>query len=435
METELKGEMKKRADQTAVQVFAANLREILLAPPFGRVRVMAVDPGLRSGCKLVCLDEQGGLLSTETIYLLTSHHTETAAKTVRRLCMEHRVQAVAIGNGTGGREAFAFFEELNLGEAIPLVMVDESGASVYSASKAGREEFPNHDVTIRGAVSIGRRLMDPLAELVKIDPKSLGIGQYQHDVDAKLLKRSLDDIVTACVNAVGVEVNTASKELLRYVSGMSDRTAAGLIAYRDEHGPIRSRIELRKAHGMGPKTFEQAAGFLRIRDGAMPLDASAVHPESYPIVERMARDLGVGVLDLMEHSELQSQISFERYVTDEVGLPTLSDIKNELAKPGRDPRPRFQLVRFARDIAELEDLKPGMVLPGVVTNVTAFGAFVDIGVHHDGLVHISQMADHFVKNSHDVVKTRQMVRVTVLEVDLERKRVSLSMKTSPEAPR
>ena len=429
METELKAEMKKRADTDAVRVFATNLREILLSPPLGRVRVMGADPGLRSGCKLVCLDEQGGLRSTETIYPLAPHHrTEAATTIVRRLCTDHRVEAIAIGNGTGGREALAFFEGLNLGDAIPLVMVEETGASVYSASEVAREEFPDHDVTVRGAVSIGRRLVDPLSELVKIDPKSLGIGQYQHDVDPKLLKRSLDDVVTACVNAVGVEVNTASKELLRYVSGMSDRTAAGIIAYRSEHGSIRSRIELRKAHGMGPKSFEQAAGFLRIRDGDTPLDASAVHPESYHIVEQMAKDLGAKVRDLMQQADLRARVSLERYVTDRVGMPTLADIMTELSKPGRDPRPRFQHVRFAKDIAELEDLKPGMVLSGVVTNVTAFGAFVDIGVHHDGLVHISQMADHFVKDPHDVARARQAVTVTVLDVDLERKRVSLSMK-------
>jgi uncharacterized protein len=429
METEVRLLTKKRADEAAMNVFAENLRQLLLAPPLGQKQVLAIDPGFRTGCKVVCLDRQAKLLQTDTIY---PHQSERgaaeAAATLRRLCERFQVEAIAIGNGTAGRETEAFVRNLGLPKEITIVMVNESGASVYSASDVAREEFPDQDVTVRGAVSIGRRLMDPLAELVKIDPKSIGVGQYQHDVDQGALKSRLDDVVISCVNSVGVEVNTASKQLLGYVSGLGPQLAQNIVDYRDEHGPFRSRTALKKVARLGPKAFEQAAGFLRIRDGKNPLDGSAVHPESYPIVETIARDLGCAVTDLMRDDKLRDKIDWQKYVTDQVGLPTLHDIRAELAKPGRDPRQQFEVVRFAEGVEKLEDLKPGMKLPGIVTNITAFGAFVDIGVHHDGLVHISQLANRFVKNPHEVVKVQQKVQVTVLEVDLARKRIALSMK-------
>ena len=433
METETRLASKKRADEEAIRVFADNLRQLLMASPLGQKSVLALDPGLRTGCKVVCLDRQGKLLHNETIFpLLSEKGKEESARRVLELLAEHRVEAIAVGNGTGGRETEAFIRGLPPPAGLPVILVNESGASVYSASQAARDEFPDHDVTVRGAVSIGRRLMDPLAELVKIDPKSIGVGQYQHDVDQKALKRSLDEVVGSCVNAVGVEVNTASKQLLSYVSGLNGVTAANIVVHRNEQGPFTSRRDLLKVKRLGPKAFEQAAGFLRIRDGENPLDASAVHPESYSVVERMAADLGCAMQDLMARPDLRARIQLERYLTDTVGLPTLRDILDELAKPGRDPREQFESFAFAEGVTKLEDLQPGMTLPGIVTNVTAFGAFVDIGVHQDGLVHVSQLADRFVKEAADVVKVHQRVQVTVLEVDLARKRIGLSMKRQPD---
>jgi protein Tex len=434
IETEVRLEAKQRADAEAIRVFAANLRELLLAPPLGGKTILGIDPGFRTGCKVVCLDRQGKLLHHDVIFIEQSdRHRETARHTLLSLCDRFQIQAVAIGNGTASRETEAFVRGLDLPSSIAVVVVNESGASVYSASDAAREEFPEHDITVRGAVSIGRRLMDPLAELVKIDPKSIGVGQYQHDVDQKALKRSLDEVVGSCVNAVGVEVNTASKQLLSYVSGLNSVTAANVIAQRNEYGPFTSRRDLLKVKRLGPKAYEQAAGFLRIRDAANPLDASAVHPESYGIAERMAEDLDCTVTELMARPDLRSQIRVERYISDSIGLPTLTDILEELAKPGRDPRQQFEVFGFDESVTKLEDLQPGMRLPGIVTNVTAFGAFVDVGVHQDGLVHVSQLADHFVKNPTEAVKVGQKVQVTVLEVDLVRRRIGLSMKSKPES--
>ncbi len=433
METEIRLATKKRADAEAIRVFADNLRQLLLAPPLGQKRLLALDPGFRTGCKLVCLDAQGKLLHHDTIFPHLSERARgEAAERVRTLCAAHRVEAVAVGNGTAGRETEAFLREIGLPEAIQVVMVNESGASVYSASKIAREEFPDQDVTVRGAVSIGRRLADPLAELVKIDPKAIGVGQYQHDVDPTALKQGLDDTVMSCVNAVGVEANTASAALLTYVSGLGPALAGRIVAWRDEHGPFASREDLKRVPRLGAKAFEQAAGFLRIREGANPLDASAVHPERYGIVDRMASDLGCTVPDLLTNGDLRKRIDRARYVTEDVGLPTLNDILAELDKPGRDPRERFEAFRFAEGIGKIEDLSAGMKLPGIVTNLTAFGAFVDIGVHQDGLVHLSQMADRFVKDPGEILKVRQAVEVTVLAVDMERKRISLSLKKDPD---
>ena len=436
METEVRAELKKRADTEAIRIFAENLRELLLAPPLGRKRVLALDPGFRTGCKLVCLDPQGKLLHDDVVY---PHSGEGAArdagKKVRALCEALGAEAIAIGNGTAGRETEAFVRELGLSAAIPVVMVNESGASIYSASDVAREEFPDKDVTVRGAVSIGRRLMDPLAELVKIDPKSIGVGQYQHDVDQAALKRSLEDVVMSCVNGVGVDVNTASKQLLMYVSGLGPQLSANIVAHRNENGPFETRAQLKKVPRLGPKAFEQAAGFLRIQGGKNPLDASAVHPESYGIVDAMAKDLGCKVKDLMSDAGLRGGIKLEKYADDKVGLPTLRDIMNELAKPGRDPRKQFEAFSFKEGVNKMEDLVPGMRLPGIVTNVTAFGAFVDVGVHQDGLVHVSQLADHFVKDPNEVVKVHQRVMVTVMEVNIPLKRISLSMKSEPSQAR
>ena len=433
METKLRLETKKKADEEAIRVFTDNLRQLLLAPPLGRKSVLAIDPGFRTGCKVVCLDKQGKLLHHDVIF---PSHSEgrvvEAESTLKALCRRFEVEAIAIGNGTAGRETEVFVRKLGLPASIPVVMVNESGASIYSASEVAREEFPDHDLTVRGAVSIGRRLTDPLAELVKLDPKSIGVGQYQHDVDESALKRSLDDTVMSCVNSVGVELNTASRQLLAYVSGLSPQLAANVVAYRNENGPFRSRAELRRVPRLGPKAFEQAAGFLRIRDGAHPLDASAVHPESYPIVDAMARDLQCSVQDLLRDPARRKSIQLERYKTAEVGLPTLQDILSELANPGRDPRQQFEIFQFKEGVEKIEDVQPGMKLPGIVTNVTAFGAFVDIGVHQDGLVHVSQLADRFVKNPAEVVKVQQKVMVTVTEVDLARKRIALSMRANPE---
>jgi uncharacterized protein len=430
METEIRIVVKKRADEEAIRVFVENVRQLLLAPPLGRKNVLAVDPGFRTGCKLVCLDRQGKLLHNDTIY---PHFNEKgvsdAAAKIRDLCSRFRIEAIAIGNGTAGRETESFIRGLGLSAEVMIVMVNESGASIYSASEVAREEFPDYDVTVRGSVSIGRRLMDPLAELVKIDPKSIGVGQYQHDVDQTSLKKSIDDVVMSCVNGVGVEVNTASRQLLTYVSGLGPQLAKGIVEYRNEHGPFRSREELRKVPRLGPKAFEQAAGFLRVRDGENPLDGSAVHPESYDVVDTMARDLGCSLVDLMKDEGLRKKIDLSRYVTDTVGIPTLSDIVAELAKPGRDPREQFEAFGFAEGVQKIEDVRPGMKLPGIITNITAFGVFVDIGVHQDGLAHISELSDGFVKKPADVVKVHQKVTVTVLDVDLQRKRISLSMKS------
>jgi protein Tex len=435
METEIRLETKKRADEEAIRVFVENVRQLLLAPPLGQKNVLAIDPGFRTGCKVVCLDRQGKLLHTETTYPLQSE--KAAADAGAKICeMSKRfhIEAIAVGNGTAGRETEAFIRSLDLSKNIQVVMVNESGASVYSASEVAREEFPDQDVTVRGAVSIGRRLMDPLAELVKIDPKSIGVGQYQHDVDQGALKNSLDDVVISCVNRVGVEVNTASKQLLTYVSGLGPQLARGIVEYRNEHGPFRSRQELKQIPRLGPKAYEQAAGFLRIRDGENPLDRSAVHPESYPIVDAMVRDLGCSVIDLMRDEKLRKKIDLGQYISEKAGLPTLNDILSELSKPGRDPREQLETFRFAEGIEKIEDVKPGMKLPGIVTNITAFGLFVDIGVHQDGLVHISEVSQRFIKNPVEVVSVHQKVMVTVLGVDLARKRISLSMKDRPAQP-
>lgn len=432
METEIRLFTKEKADSEAIRVFAENLRQLLMASPLGQKKVLGIDPGYRTGCKVVCLDGQGKLLTNTTIYPHSSDYQRSqAANAVTALVSEFKIEAVAIGNGTAGRETEAFCKEI-LGTKIPVIMVNESGASIYSASDVAREEFPDHDITVRGSVSIARRLMDPLAELVKIDPKSIGVGQYQHDVDQTALKQSLDDVVISCVNKVGVEVNTASSQLLSYVSGLGPSLARNIVNFRNENGPFNNRESLKKVPRLGPKAFEQAAGFLRVRGGKNPLDESAVHPESYHIVNKMAEDLGCSVSELMKNDEMRGKIRISDYVTEKTGIPTLTDIMSELAKPGRDPRQGFETFSFSDDVHEISDLIPGMKLPGIVTNITAFGAFVDIGVHQDGLVHISELADQFVKNPADVVKVHQKVRVTVLEVDEKRKRISLSMKSSPE---
>ena len=432
METELRANLKTRADAEAIGVFSANLRELLLSPPLGRKRIMALDPGFRTGAKLACLDEQGGLLHHETVFVVGSERQTTeSARRIRELVERFAIQAVAVGNGTAGRETEAFVRSLGL-QGVFVVLVNESGASVYSGSDVAREEFPDLDLTVRGAVSIGRRLMDPLAELVKIDPKAIGVGQYQHDVDQAALKRALDDTVVSCVNAVGAELNTASAALLAFVSGLGPALAKNIVAWRNENGPFGSRQDLLRVKRLGPKAFEQAAGFLRIRDAIRdahnPLDASGVHPERYGLVERMARDVGAGVRELMRDARFRAEIDPHRYLSEEAGLPTLTDILAELDRPGRDPRPTFEHFAFAEGMHRPEDLSPGMVLPGIVTNVTRFGAFVDVGVHQDGLVHVSQMADRFVRDPSEVVRTGQHVRARVLEVDLERRRISLSLK-------
>ncbi|MFC1552661.1 Tex family protein [Candidatus Latescibacterota bacterium] len=432
METEIRLMSKKRADEEAVKIFADNIRQLLLEPPLGKKRVLAVDPGFRTGCKVCCLDSQGKLLTSDTIFPFMSEGAkEKAVETVRSLVKEYDIEVIAVGNGTAGRETADFVRSLGLDAGIQVVTVNESGASVYSASEVARREFPDYDATVRGTVSIGRRLMDPLAELVKIEPKSIGVGQYQHDVDQGLLKEKLDDVVVSCVNNVGVEVNTASRELLTYVSGLGPSLAGNIVAYRDEHGPFRARPELQNVQRLGGKAYEQAAGFLRIAGAENPLDASAVHPESYHIVETMAADADCTFTDLMTSVEKRSRINLKDYVTDSVGLPTLNDIMSELEKPGRDPREQFEAFSFSDGVHAIEDLETGMKLPGVITNITAFGAFVDIGVHRDGLVHISQLADKFVKNPADVVKVNQKVMVTVTEVDVSRGRISLSMKAEP----
>ncbi|MGJ8639579.1 MAG: Tex family protein [Opitutaceae bacterium] len=433
METEVRLQAKKKADAAAIQVFADNARELLLASPLGQKRTMAVDPGFRTGCKTVILDAQGKLLFSHVLFCTGSAgQIERATIEAKALIEQHDIEAIAIGNGTAGRETEAFFRGLKLSAKITIVSVNESGASIYSASEVAREEFPNEDLTVRGAVSIGRRLMDPLAELVKLDPKSIGVGQYQHDVDQYALKRTLDDTVVSSVNKVGVEVNTASKQLLSYVSGLNESIATNIVAHRQENGPFKSRKELTKVSRLGPKAFEQSAGFLRIRDAEHPLDQSGVHPERYSLVEQMAAAVGCKVEDLTKDSAARSKIDLQNYVSDEVGLPTLRDIMDELAKPGRDPRKQFEAFAFAEGVDKPSDLTLGMKLPGLVTNVTAFGAFVDVGVHQDGLVHISQLADKFVDDPNKVVKVGDKVNVTVTEIDLQRNRIALSMKKQPE---
>lgn len=428
METEIRNLAKEKADEEAIRVFAENARQLLLAAPMGQKNVLAIDPGFRTGCKVVCLDKQGKLLENATIYPHTGQgNAKKAGDKLVELCSRYEIEAVAIGNGTAGRETEVFVRGLNI-PGIVVVMVSENGASIYSASEVAREEFPTQDITVRGAVSIGRRLMDPLAELVKIDPKSIGVGQYQHDVDQNKLQVSLDDTVMSCVNAVGVELNTASKQVLAYVSGLGPQLAQNIVNYRNENGAFKNRESLRKVPRLGDKAFEQAAGFLRIRDAEAALDASGVHPERYALVHKMARDLNCSVNQLVKDPSLQKQIKPQQYVSDEIGLPTLNDILAELAKPGRDPREQFEVFSFTDGVNEIADLKVGMKLPGIVTNITNFGAFVDIGVHQDGLVHTSQIADKFVANAADVVKVHQKVEVTVVEVDVARKRISLSMK-------
>ncbi len=435
IENDIRQQAKERADDEALKVFARNLRETLMASPLGPRAVLAIDPGYRTGCKVVCLDRQGKLMANTVIYPdQSSTKSKEASKMVLGLIKHFNIEAVAIGNGTASRETEEFVRGLDLTGEVPVVMVNESGASIYSASAVAREEFPDEDITVRGAVSIGRRLQDPLAELVKIDPKSIGVGQYQHAVDQGRLKNNLDETVVSCVNEVGVKVNTASQQLLTYVSGLGPSLAKNIIAYRNEHGPFQSRAELRKVPRLGPKAFELAAGFLRVDSAENPLDASAVHPESYHIVDRMAKDTGCKVADLMHREDLRRQIKLESYIGEDCGLPTLKDIMTELAKPGRDPRKNFEPVAFSSSIRTIEGLTPGMKLTGVVTNVTNFGAFVDIGVHQDGLVHISEMADKFVKVPTDVVRVNQKVTVTVLAVDPERKRISLSMKSDTRPP-
>jgi len=429
MESETRAELKARADEEAIRIFASNLTELLLAPPLGGRTVLAIDPGFRTGCKVTVLDPQGKLLHNETVQPHQSKGTRAqAGESIRELVARFGVEAVAVGNGTAGRETETFVRELDLGRDVLVVMVNESGASIYSASEVAREELPEQDLTVRGSVSIGRRLQDPLAELVKIDPKSIGVGQYQHDVDQAALRRSLDDVVANAVNRVGVEANTASRSLLSHVSGLGPQLAANIVSYRDQEGPFRSRAQLKKVPRLGPKAFEQAAGFLRVRGGVDPLDASAVHPESYGVVKAMAADLGATVTDLLRDAGLRARVELSRHVTEKVGLPTLRDIMAELEKPGRDPRQAFEVFRFAEGVESLDDLAEGMRLPGIVTNVTAFGAFVDIGVHQDGLVHVSRLADRFVRDPAEVVTVQQRVMVTVLGVDLERRRISLSMR-------
>ncbi len=433
LETEFRMQTKKDADIEAVRVFAENLRELLLASPLGQKRTLAIDPGFRTGCKTVVLDNQGTLLFDCVLHLTTSvAQAKEAIMQVRKLVEQFKIEAIAIGNGTASREAEGAIKLAGLPSSIPIVIVNESGASIYSASEVARDEFPDKDVTVRGAVSIGRRLMDPLSELVKLDPKSIGVGQYQHDVDQHLLKTSLDDTVISCVNGVGVEVNTASKQLLSYVSGLNASIAENLITYRTQNGPFTSRSQFKNVPRLGEKAFEQAAGFLRIRGASHPLDSSSVHPERYALVEKMAKDADCSIDDLLKSDTARNKIKLQNYVSDEVGLPTLKDILTELSKPGRDPRKQFELFNFADGIDKPSDLEKGMKLPGIVTNVTNFGAFVDIGVHQDGLVHISQLADHFIQDPSEVVKVGQKVQVTVTELDLQRNRIALSMKANPE---
>ena len=429
IETEFASESKSKADDEAIRVFAMNLRLLLLAAPLGQKRVMGIDPGFRTGCKVVCLDTQGNLLHHEVIFPHPpAKQWHEAAETVEKMVKQYKTEAIAIGNGTAGRETEAFIKSLHLGDGLHIYMVSEDGASVYSASKAAREEFPTEDVTVRGAVSIGRRLMDPLAELVKIDPKSIGVGQYQHDVDQAKLKRSLDQTVVSCVNSVGVNLNTASQHLLTYVSGLGPALAQNIVDYRRDHGPFLSRSELKKVARLGPTAYEQCAGFLRIPGAKNPLDNTAVHPESYKIVEQMAKDTGCTVAELIASPQKRNSINLNHYITHNVEMPTLSDIMKELDKPGRDPRGMAEVFEFDPNVTSIDNLAVGMVLPGIVTNITNFGVFVDIGIHHDGLIHISQLADQYVSNPTQIVKLHEHIHVRIIDVDHQRKRIALSLR-------
>ena len=429
IENEFTAELKEKADEEAIRVFAENLRQLLLSPPLGQKNLLAIDPGYRTGCKVVCLDAQGNFLHNETIYPHPpQNETGKAMSKISALADTYKIEAIAIGNGTASRETESFVKRIRFNRDLRVFVVSEDGASIYSASAVAREEFPEYDVTVRGAISIGRRLMDPLAELVKIDPKSIGVGQYQHDVDQTKLKAGLDSVVESCVNHVGVNLNTASKHLLTYISGLGPQLAKNIVEYRKDKGAFRNRMELKKVARLGEKAFEQCAGFLRISDAENPLDNSAVHPESYHVVQRMANDVGCSVSDLLKDDALRAKVKIERYVNDKIGLPTLKDIMAELAKPGRDPRKGIKVFDFAEGVFTMDDLKPGMVVPGIVTNITNFGAFVDVGVKQDGLVHISQLANRFISNPNDVVKLHQHVMVKVLEVDISRKRIQLSLK-------
>ena len=429
IETEFRNALKERADREAIRVFAENLRQLLLAAPLGQKRTLAIDPGFRTGCKVVCLDAQGQLLHNETIYPFTSVREERAAvNKLEALVEAFHIEAIAIGNGTAGRETEEVVQKCHFNRKVIAVSVSEAGASVYSASDVARREFPDYDITVRGAVSIGRRLMDPLSELVKIDPKSIGVGQYQHDVDQKLLSESLGDTVVSCVNSVGVELNTASRELLSYVSGIGPALADKIVAHRNKNGAFADRQSLKQVKGLGDKAFEQCAGFLRVRESSNPLDHSAVHPERYALVERMAASVGTDVAALCKDAGLRSSIKLEQFVSADCGLPTLHDIMKELEKPGLDPRAKFEVFEFDKNVTRLEDVQEGMVLPGIVTNITAFGAFVDIGVHQDGLIHISQMASRRVSDPSEVVHLHQHLKVKVLEVDFRRRRISLTLK-------
>jgi len=434
IETEVRIGTKLDADKEAIKVFSDNLKQLLLAAPLGEKNILAIDPGFRTGCKVVCLDKQGKLLDTANIY---PHEPQKKVREATEILMhladKYNIEAVAIGNGTAGRETESFVRSIKFKANILVVMVNESGASIYSASDVAREEFADYDITVRGAVSIGRRLMDPLAELVKIDPKSIGVGQYQHDVDQSMLKQSLDDVVMSCVNAVGVEVNTASKQILTYISGLGPQLAQNIVEYRNNHGPFKNREALKKVARMGDKAFEQSAGFLRIKNSDNPLDESAVHPESYYIIDKIATDLNSQVKDLMKDQDIRKKINLKKYVDDNLGLPTLNDIIEELSKPGRDPREKFEAFNFTEGVNSIADLRPGMKLPGIITNVTKFGAFVDIGVHQDGLVHVSHLSDRFVSDPSTIVKVQQKVEATVLEVDVPRKRIALSLKSDSQA--
>ena len=428
METEMRKHFKALADDNAIEVFSTNLRQLLMASPLGQKRILAIDPGFRTGCKVVALNEQGKLLNHTAIYPHPPQQEyKNASETIKSWVSEYQIEAIAIGNGTAGRETEHFVKYIPFDRKVEIILVNESGASVYSASEVAREEFGDYDLTVRGAVSIGRRLMDPLAELVKIDPKSIGVGQYQHDVNQTKLQKKLGEVVESCVNFVGVELNTASKELLSYISGVGNVLAKNIVEYRNKNGAFKSREELKKVPRFGEKAFEQAAGFLRIHNAQNPLDSSAVHPESYHIVEKMAIDQHCHIADLMQQEELRKQIDLKKYISAKVGMPTLQDIMQELAKPGRDPRTQFENFEFNENIHTINDLTIGMVVPGIVTNITNFGCFVDIGVHQDGLVHISRLANKYVTNPNDVVKLRQKVMVKVEEIDIPRKRISLSM--------
>jgi uncharacterized protein len=429
IETEFLQQYKEKSDLEAIRVFGENLRQLLLAPPLGQKRVLAIDPGFRTGCKVVCLDEQGNLLHNETIFPHPpQREVRESAKKMASLVSAYKIEAIAVGNGTAGRETEQFLKYMHFDREITVYAVNEDGASVYSASKTGREEFPGYDVTVRGAVSIGRRLMDPLAELVKIEPKSIGVGQYQHDVDQKLLQQDLDRVVESCVNSVGVNLNTASKHLLTYISGLGPQLAQNIVDYRKTAGGFSARTELLKVDRMGPKAFEQAAGFLRIPGAQNPLDNSAVHPESYPVVEKMAASLGCNVKELVGSTEYLSKLNLNDFVTEKVGMPTLSDIVEELAKPGRDPREKIGVFEFDENLKKIDDLKEGMVVPGIITNITRFGAFVDIGIKENGLIHVSEMANKYIDDPGKVVKLHQHLKVKILNVDLVRKRIQLSLK-------